>query len=97
MHESNYRVIGLKVHNHPGVMSHITGMFSRRAFNLDGILCGQLNNGKSSQIYLLVKNDEALGQIIKQLEKLHDVLAVSLHDNYDYSLFTRISDLIKTN
>ncbi len=95
MSSSFSRVIVLEVQNHPGVMSHITGLFSRRAFNLDGILCGELNNGKNSQIYLLVKNDAGLAQIIKQLQKLHDVIDVSLQDNYDCTLFSRIHELIK--
>lgn len=29
----------LIVRNHPGVMTHICGLFARRAFNVDGILC----------------------------------------------------------
>lgn len=95
MLDTNSRVIELEVQNHPGVMSHITGLFSRRAFNLDGILCGELNQGDRSRIYLLVKNDDGLGNIVKQLEKLYDVLGVSLHDNYDSTLFSRIHELIK--
>lgn len=95
MHDGCSRVIELEVQNHPGVMSHITGLFSRRAFNLDGILCGELSQGNRSQIYLLVKNDAGLANIIKQLEKLHDVVRVSLHDNYDSTLFNRIHDLIR--
>jgi acetolactate synthase-1/3 small subunit len=76
-------------------MYHITGLFSRRAFNLEGILCGQLGDGTTSQIYLLVKADQSLEQIMKQLNKLHDVLEVSLLENYDHSIFQRIHDLIK--
>jgi acetolactate synthase-1/3 small subunit len=94
MHEST--VIGLKVQNHPGVMYHITGLFSRRAFNLEGILCGQLGDGTTSQVYLLVNKDQGLEQIVKQLEKLHDVLDVSLHEDYDITLFNRIHELIRT-
>ncbi|MCG3147073.1 MAG: hypothetical protein PCFJNLEI_00510 [Verrucomicrobiae bacterium] len=29
----------LTVQNHPGVMSHVCGLFARRAFNVEGILC----------------------------------------------------------
>jgi acetolactate synthase-1/3 small subunit len=94
MHEST--VIGLKVQNHPGVMYHITGLLSRRAFNLEGILCGQLSDGTTSQMYLLVNKDQGLEQIVKQLEKLHDVLNVSLHEDYDITLFNRIHELIRT-
>lgn len=95
MNDSNCTVINLKVRNHPGVMYHITGLFSRRAFNLEGILCGQLGDGTTSQIYLLVKADQALEQIIKQLNKLHDVLQVALMDDYDPNLFQSIHFLIK--
>ena len=92
---SESTVIGLKVHNHPGVMYHITGLFSRRAFNLEGILCGRVGDGTTSQIYLLVKKDQGLEQIVKQLEKLHDVLEVLVHETYDFTLFNRIHELIR--
>lgn len=95
MNEEDYKVISLNVRNHPGVMYHITGLFSRRAFNLEGILCGQLGDGSTSQIYLLVKADQYSEQVMKQLNKLYDVLEVSLMENSELSLFTRIHDLIK--
>lgn len=85
-------IIGLIVHNHMGVMSHIAGLFSRRAFNLEGILCGQIEDGTRSQIYLLVKNDIRIKQIIKQLEKLYDVIDVSICENYDQTLFDRLHE-----
>jgi acetolactate synthase I/III small subunit len=94
MNESTCTVIKLKVRNNPGVMYHITGLFSRRAFNLEGILCGELADGTTSQIYLLVKVEQSLDQIVKQLNKLHDVLEVSLMKNYDHGLFNKIHDLI---
>ena len=36
---SRLTVLELRVRNHPGAMSHITGLFARRAFNLEAILC----------------------------------------------------------
>jgi len=95
MPEINAEVISLRVRNHPGVMYHITGLFSRRGYNLEGILCGQLGNGETSQIYLLVDNNGVLPQMMKQLDKLQDVLEVSLLDSCDYSLFQRVHELIK--
>ncbi|CDH89648.1 Acetolactate synthase small subunit [Clostridium botulinum B str. Eklund 17B (NRP)] len=83
------------VRNHPGVMSHITGLFARRAFNLEGILCTQIDDGSTSKMFLLVNNDFALEQIIKQLEKLYDVLEVSLHQDYDYSIFQNLDKVLK--
>ena len=73
MHDT---IIELKVRNHPGVMSHITGLFSRRAFNLEGIVCAPVGDGTQSRMILLVKSNHRLEQMIKQLEKLYDVLDV---------------------
>jgi len=71
-------IVKLKVKNHPGAMSHITGLFSRRGFNLEGILCAPVDGGAESAMYLLVRNDERLEQIVKQLRKLYDVKSVSV-------------------
>ena len=75
-------IVKLMVKNHPGAMSHITGLFSRRGFNLEGILCAPVDGGEDSAMYLLVKNDERLEQIVKQLRKLYDVKSVVVKDDY---------------
>ena len=69
-------VLELRVRNHPGTMSHITGLFARRAFNLDAILCAPMADGQTSTMLLLVSNEPRLEQVERQLEKLHDVLAL---------------------
>ncbi|HOV27849.1 MAG TPA: acetolactate synthase small subunit [Pseudobacteroides sp.] len=97
MMDSQYCVIELIVKNHPGVMSHITGLFARRAFNLEGILCGQIGNSEDSRMYLLVKNDERLEQIIKQVQKLYDVKEVSICKDCKPSIFSNISELVKNS
>ena len=84
---NNDYVIQLVVNNHPGVMSHIVGLFSRRAYNLDGILCAKIGNGDTSQMYLLVKKDERTEQIVKQLKKLYDVLEISVHTEEECPVF----------
>ena len=91
----DYYLVELEVRNHPGVMSHITGLFARRAFNLEGILCAQIGDGSKSKMYLLVKNSFTLEQIIKQLEKLYDVLSVSIHQDYDYTVFQNLDKILK--
>lgn len=88
-------VVELTVRNHAGVMSHITGLFARRGFNLEGILCGRVDDGSHSKIYLLVNNDDRLDQIIKQVRKLYDILEVLLHEDYDCTLFEKVHELIK--
>ena len=70
-------VIELEVRNHPGVMSHVTGLFSRRAFNLEGIICRRVGDGSTSRMLLLVRDNRRLEQVVRQLENLRDVISVS--------------------
>lgn len=72
-------VLELIVNNHPGVMSHICGLFSRRAYNVEGILCMPIGSGSRSKIWLLVEEDERLDQMVRQVEKLVDVCTVRQH------------------
>ena len=95
MINTDFFLIELLVRNHPGVMSHITGLFARRAFNLEGILCSQTGDGSTSKMFLLVENNSALDQVIKQLEKLYYVLKVSVHCDYDKSVFENLDDVLK--
>ncbi len=87
-------IVKLTVRNHPGTMSHVTGLFSRRGFNLEGILCAPVGAGEDSAMYLVVKNDERLEQIVKQLAKLYDVQRVAVRDDFDHRVFGRIEELI---
>lgn len=66
-------VLDVRVNNHPGVMSHVCGLFSRRAFNVEGILCLPVNGGDVSRIWLLVNEDDRLEQMIRQVRKLQDI------------------------
>lgn len=75
-------VIELLVRNHAGVMSQITGLFSRRNFNLEGIICGPVGNCGESRMILTVADDSKLEQIVLQLEKLYDVLTVKQVRNH---------------
>jgi len=69
-------VLRLVVRNHPGVLSHVSGLFARRAFNVDGILCLPIGDGARSAILLLVRADERLEQLVRQLAKLEDVIEI---------------------
>ena len=69
-------ILELRVRNHPGAMSHITGLFARRAFNLEAILCVPNEAPGTSRMLLLVAADLRLEQIERQVAKLYDVLAV---------------------
>jgi len=76
---SKRAVLELKVRNHPGTMSHLCGLFARRAYNMEGILCMPMTDKQFSKIWLLVDEDERLEQVILQTNKLIDVLDITEH------------------
>lgn len=59
-------ILELTVRNHPGVMTHVCGLFARRAFNVEGILCLPIQDSDKSHIWLLVNDDQRLEQMISQ-------------------------------
>jgi acetolactate synthase I/III small subunit len=82
-------VLEIDVANHPGVMSHVVGLFSRRAYNVEGILCLPVGDGRQSRIWLLVNEDARLAQMIRQVEKLEDVVGVRRHQA-EHAVFTEL-------
>ncbi len=89
-----HTVLELTVQNHPGVMSHICGLFSRRAYNMEGILCMPIGDGRLSRIWLLVNEDQKLDQILKQVSKLEDVIEVRNHEA-DHEVFVRLEGFFR--
>lgn len=87
-------VLEIDVNNHAGVMSHVVGLFSRRAYNVEGILVMPVGRGDTSRIWLLVNEDLRLPQMIKQVEKLEDVLAVRRH-GADHAVFERLEEFFQ--
>ena len=88
-------VLELDVNNHPGVMAHVVGLFSRRAYNVEGIVCVPLGTGRISRIWLLVAEDGRLEQMLRQIEKLEDVLRVRRH-GADPAIFQTLGGLFGT-
>ena len=86
-------VLDVLVKNHPGVMSHVCGLFSRRAFNVEAILCLPQNGGEESRIWLLVNEDERLEQMIRQMRKLQDVHDVRLRPDAGEA-FARLGQVV---
>ena len=87
-------VLELDVNNHPGVMSHVVGLFSRRAYNVEGILVMPVGNGQTSRIWLMVNEEARLEQMVKQVEKLEDVLAVRRH-GATHEVFERMEEYFR--
>lgn len=68
------RVFQLLVNNTSGVLSRITGLFSRRGYNIESITAGVTADPRFTRITIVTSgDDEILEQIEKQLAKLVDV------------------------
>src|SRR5215468_4865018 len=72
----NGAILRLLVRNHAGVMSHICGLFARRAFNVEAIVCLPIGDRSHSAVLLQIDQGERIDQLLCQLRKLEDVMAV---------------------
>ena len=71
------KVLSILVDNTSGVLSRISGLFSRRGYNIDSLTVGETENPKYSRMTVVVRGDDhILDQIEKQLAKLEDVRCV---------------------
>ncbi len=70
-------VLSVRVRNNAGVLSHVSGLFTRRGYNIDSLSVGVTENPEVSVITLVVSEAPAMVlQIEKQLKKLVDVLDI---------------------
>ncbi len=86
-------VLSVFVKNQAGVLVRVASMFSRREFNIDSLAVGVTESPDFSRITVVVDGDELfVDQVIKQLEKLPDVVAVQRleHDAAVYRGMTMI-------
>ncbi len=70
--------IAVLVENKSGVLARIAGLFSARGFNIDSLSVGETEDVTVSRMTIVVRGDEQiLEQVMKQLNKLIDVIKVS--------------------
>ena len=70
-------VITATVENHPGVLAHISALFSARGYNIDSLAVGRTEDPTISRMTIVVTgDDQIIEQIIKQLRKIIDVIKV---------------------
>jgi acetolactate synthase-1/3 small subunit len=70
-------IVSCLVENRAGTLSRVSGLFSRRGFNIDSLTVGETEDKSISRMTIAVSGDDrVLEQIVKQLEKLVDVIAV---------------------
>lgn len=77
--------IAVLVENKSGVLARIAGLFSARGFNIDSLAVGETEDPTISRMTIVVRGDERiLEQVMKQLNKLIDVIKVSDFLNVDH-------------
>ena len=69
--------LSVLVENKPGVLARVSGLFSRRGFNIESLAVGPTEHPEVSRMTILVSAEgNALEQITKQLNKLINVLKI---------------------
>ena len=70
-------VLSVLVENKAGVLSRVSGLFSRRGYNIDSLTVCETSNPDNSRMAIVVRGDEyILEQIQKQLAKLIEVITI---------------------
>ena len=89
------RIITCTVQNHGGVLNRITGMFSKRHFNIESITVGESESDALAKMtfVVIVEDEQKLEQLTKQLHKQIDVIKVN--DITDKSIVARELALVK--
>jgi acetolactate synthase-1/3 small subunit len=73
----NFHTLSVLVANKPGVLTHVSGLFSRRGYNIDSLTVGVTENPDISRMTIVVHGDEhVIEQVTKQLNKLIDIIKV---------------------
>ena len=71
-------VLSILVDNTAGVLSRVSGLFSRRGYNIDSLTVGETNNPAYSRMTVVVNgDDQILEQIKRQVAKLEDVIEIT--------------------
>jgi len=72
-------IVGIIVSNHFGVLNRVAGLYAKRGYNIDSLAVGETENPAYSRMTIVSTGDEYMkNQVLRQLEKLHDVKSVVL-------------------
>lgn len=86
--------ISVLVENKFGALTRIAGLFSGRGFNIDTLNVAPTQDAETSQMTIVTRGDDAtVTQIVRQLQKLTDVLEV--HDFREHQYVDRELVLVK--
>lgn len=71
-------ILAVLVENRPGVLVRVAGLFARRGFNIESLAVGKTREPSISRMTIeLEADDKTLEQVIKQLNKLVNVIRIS--------------------
>lgn len=78
-------LLAVLVDNKPGVLTHVSGLISRRAFNIESISAGYTEEPDVTRINIVVsvESKNELDQVVTQLGKLIDVIKIVNLTEYD--------------
>ena len=77
--------LSVLVENHPGVLSKVSALFSRRGFNIDSLAVGITEDPAISRMTIVVNGDEYIvEQVEKQLNKVIPVIKVKTLPEGEY-------------
>jgi acetolactate synthase-1/3 small subunit len=89
-------ILSVTVSNQPAVLARISGLFSRRNFNILSLNVGETDKPEFSTMTIVVEgNDDTIEQVKKQLYKLIDVIKIT--DLNQTNMVERDMALIKVN
>ncbi len=89
-------VLSAIVMNQPGVLAHISGMLASRAYNIESLAVGETEDPQFSRMtFVVASDDQTLGKVRKQLEKI--VTVVKVVDYVSQHIVERDLMLIKVN
>lgn len=70
-------ILSVLVEDRPGVLTRISGLISRRAFNIESIAAGYTEEPNMTRISVVVHgDDQEIEQVTNQLAKLVDVIKI---------------------
>ena len=96
MSKNEKHILSALVENRPGVLSRVTGLISRRGFNIESLSVGPTEDPTRSRVTAIVHADaEAYEQITKQLNKL--VIVYKINDLTNDGAIERELVLFKVN
>ena len=77
-------ILSVTVQNNAGVLARVSSLFGRRGYNIDSLTVSATNDPRVSRMSIIVQGDEViLEQIIKQLDKLEEVMRVDHIEEHD--------------